>query len=77
MCALAITRAGKRVMNIGHFLKQSADLYPERKAILWGEQSWTWSKFNARVDAACVALARKGIGGDRVLVQSRNSNAMF
>src|SRR5262249_37693697 len=78
MCALALTRASKRVMNIGHFLKQSADLYPERQAIRRGERSWSWSEFNARVDAACVALARKGVGkGDRVMVQSRNSSAML
>jgi fatty-acyl-CoA synthase len=78
MCALKITPATRRVMNIGHFLKQSADLYPERKAILWGERSWLWKEFNARVDAVCVALAKEGVSkGDRVLVQSRNSNTMF
>ncbi len=78
MSALTMIPATQRVMNLGHFLKQAADLFPAKPAIIWGERSWTWAEFNARVDAAAHALAARGIGkGDRVLVQSRNSNAMF
>jgi acyl-CoA synthetase (AMP-forming)/AMP-acid ligase II len=78
MGALKIAPASRRVMNLGHFLKQSADLYPQQTALAWGERSWSWAASNARVDAAAAALAKLGVGkGDRILVQSRNSNAMF
>jgi acyl-CoA synthetase (AMP-forming)/AMP-acid ligase II len=65
----------RRVMNLTHFLRQSAKRYPNEIALVWGERTWTWSQMGARVEAMAAALAARGVGkGDRVLVQARNSN---
>jgi acyl-CoA synthetase (AMP-forming)/AMP-acid ligase II len=65
----------RRVMNLTHFLRQSAKRYPNEIALVWGERTWTWSQMDARVEAMAAALAARGVGkGDRVLVQARNSN---
>ena len=73
-----MTPASDRVMNIAHFLRQAARRHPDRIAIVWGDQSWTWADVDRRVDAAAAMLAEFGIGaGDRVLVQSRNNNQLI
>jgi fatty-acyl-CoA synthase len=65
----------RRVMNLSHFLLQSAKRYPNESAVVWGEQTWTWSQLDTRVDAIAAALAARGVSkGDRVLVQGKNSN---
>ena len=65
----------RRVMNLAHFLRQSAKRYPNEIALVWGRQTWTWAQMDARVEAMAAALAARGVGkGDRVLVQARNSN---
>ena len=65
-------------MNLGRLLTQTARRLPDRIALVWGERQWTWRELDARVDRLCAALRARGIGkGDRVLVHSRNSNAMF
>jgi fatty-acyl-CoA synthase len=67
----------RRVMNLAHFLLQSARRYPNEIGLAWGEQTWTWSQLNARVDAMAAALSAHGVSkGDRVLVQARNSNQL-
>jgi fatty-acyl-CoA synthase len=65
----------RRVMNLAHFLRQSAKRYPNEIALVWGEQTWTWAQVDARVDALAAVLAARGVAkGDRVLVQAKNSN---
>ena len=65
-------------MNLGRLLTQTARRLPDRVALVWGERRWTWAELDARVDRLAAALRTTGIGkGDRVLVHSRNSNAMF
>ncbi len=72
-CGLA--PCSRRVMNLAHFLRQSAKRYPNEIALVWGEQTWTWAQVDARVDATATALTARGVGkGDRVLVQAKNSN---
>jgi len=67
-----------RVMNLAHFLRQSAQRYPNEIGFVWGERTWTWAGLDQRADAMTLALAARGIGkGDRVLVQSKNCNQMF
>ncbi|WP_157017768.1 acyl-CoA synthetase [Mesorhizobium xinjiangense] len=68
-----------RVMNLAHFLTQSARRNPGEPGFVWGETIWTWSEMEARVEAMAHALATEfGISkGDRVLVQSANCNQMF
>ncbi len=66
------------VMNLGRLLSDTARRLPERTGLVWGETSWTWAEIDRRVDAMVAALEALGLAkGDRVLVQSRNSNQMF
>ena len=68
----------RRVMNLAQFVAQSARRFPTRSALIWGERRWSWAEFDARVSAMAAVLADRGIGfGDRVLVQSKNSNLML
>jgi len=68
----------RRVMNLAHFLLQSAKRYPNEIALAWGEDTWTWAQLNARVGAMAAALAARGVSkGDRILVQAKNSNQLF
>ncbi|MEM9731945.1 MAG: acyl-CoA synthetase [Pseudomonadota bacterium] len=67
-----------RTMNLGQFLTQAAALYPQHDVLIRGEKKVTFEALGKRVDAACHALTARGVQkGDRVLVQSRNSFAMF
>lgn len=64
--------------NLAHLLVQSARRFPDRPAIAWRDQVWTWAAFLARVQAASGALTERGVRhGDRVLVHARNSNAVL
>ena len=73
-----VTPASKRVMNLAHFLRQTARRYAGEIAFVWGERTWTWAQLDQRVDAMALALAARGVGkGDRVLVQSKNCNQLF
>jgi fatty-acyl-CoA synthase len=73
-----VAPASKRVMNLAHFLRQTAKRYPNEIGFVWGAQSWTWADLDRRADAMALALAARGIGkGDRVLLQSKNCNQMF
>ncbi len=67
-----------RAMNLGDLLTQTARRLPDHVAVRWGDLVRSWGELNARVDAAAHRLAALGIGkGDRVLVQSRNNDAMI
>ncbi len=75
---LIIQRTSNRVMNLGHFLTQTANRLADNPALVRGDETVSFGELNRRVDSACHALERLGIGkGDRILVQSRNSFAMF
>jgi len=64
--------------NLSQLLRQTAALHPDRPGLIQGGQQWTWSEIDARVDAMVAALRDLGIRqGDRLLVQSRNTLAMF
>ncbi|MDP2801558.1 MAG: acyl-CoA synthetase [Phreatobacter sp.] len=68
----------RRVMNLADLLHGTARRLPDRPGLVWRDKTWTWGEMAARVSAAAVALRARGIGkGDRVVCQSRNSNAMF
>ncbi|TFF27858.1 acyl-CoA synthetase [Jiella endophytica] len=68
-----------RVANLAHFVTRSARRLADRPALVWGERSWSWREFDARIDAMAACLAgRFGVTkGDRILVQSQNCNQMF
>lgn len=67
-----------QVMNLSALLAQTAALFPDRPGLIQGERQWTWREINARVDALVQGLREMGMQpGDKLLVQSRNSLAMF
>ena len=65
-------------MNLGRLLTHTAQLYPNHRALIQGDASWTWEQLNQRVNAMVAALRSLGIKkGDRLLLQSRNSLQTF
>lgn len=74
-----IERCSNRVQNLAHFLTRNARRWPDRPAIVWDDQTWSWQQLDQRVSAFCTAL-QKDLGivkGDRMLVQAQNSNQMI
>ncbi len=68
----------RRVMNLASFVTQAARRFPNRPALIWGERRWSWAEFDARVSSLATVLTERGIQyGDRVVVQSKNSNLML
>jgi fatty-acyl-CoA synthase len=66
------------VMNLGRLLSDVARRLPDRPGLVWRDKTWSWAEIDGRVNALAAALRSLGVGkGDRVLVQSRNSNQMF
>ena len=67
-----------QVCNLARLLTHTARLFPDRLALIQGEQRWTWAQIDQRVDALVAALRGLGIKqGDRLLLQSRNNLALF
>lgn len=72
------TPTSTRVMNLAYWPTHNARRLPEQIALVWGDKSWSWAEFDARVNAFAAALAEEGVGpGSTVLVHSKNSNEMF
>ncbi|MCB8821070.1 acyl-CoA synthetase [Microvirga rosea] len=74
----SILPISKKVMNLAHFVGQSAARHRDEIALVWGEDTWSWADLHQRVKAMAAALATQGVKkGDRILVQSKNCNQMF
>jgi fatty-acyl-CoA synthase len=61
--------------TIGEFLRDTAQRFPERQAVVFREQGvrWTWKEFDERVDRLAAGLVSLGITkGDRVGIWSPN-----
>ena len=73
-----IAPVSARVMNLSHFLTDTARRHPNAPAFIWGDQTWTWAQTEARAAAFAEALIRRFNvqKGDRILVQSANNNQM-
>ena len=68
----------QRVMNLGRLLADTARRLPDKPALIWRGESWSWDELNKRVDQLASALQRRDISaGSSVLVQARNSNQML
>jgi fatty-acyl-CoA synthase len=73
-----VARVSRRVMNLAHFLRQSAKRYAGEIGLVCGESIWSWAELDRSVDALAAALAARGVRkGDRILVQSKNCNQLF
>jgi fatty-acyl-CoA synthase len=67
-----------QVSNLAQLLTHTARLFPERTALVHGEQRWTWAQIDERVNALVAGLRALGVRqGDRILLQSRNNLALF
>ncbi|CAH1670900.1 Long-chain-fatty-acid--CoA ligase [Hyphomicrobiales bacterium] len=68
----------RRVMNLAHIVTQNARRLPAHPAFIWGEKTLDWAEIDAQVSALAAGLKARGIGkGDRLLVHSKNCDAMF
>lgn len=67
----------RRVMNLAYWATQNARRLPQRPALAWRDQTWTWRQLNERVSAFAAALAKRVSPGTAVLVHSKNSNEML
>lgn len=64
--------------NLAALLLHAARRHPDGPALIWRDQTWRWADLLDRVTRAAAGLRAAGIeAGDRVLIHSRNSNAMF
>jgi fatty-acyl-CoA synthase len=73
-----VARISRRVMNLAHFLTQTARRLPDHTAFVRGDERWTWAEVAAGSEALAAALAERGIAkGDRVLVHSKNTVQMI
>jgi fatty-acyl-CoA synthase len=60
------------------FLRRTADVYPDRLAVIHGDQRHTWRQTYARCRRLASALQRRGVGaGDTVAIIAPNVPAMF
>ncbi len=60
------------------FLRRSADVYPEKLAVIHGERSYTYREFEARCRRLASVLAARGIGrGDTVAIMAPNVPALL
>ena len=60
------------------FLQWSAQVYPNKTAVIHGEKLFSWGQFDERCKRLASALSRRGVGlGDCVAVMSPNAPAML
>jgi fatty-acyl-CoA synthase len=60
------------------FLERAAAVYPKRRSVIHGTQSWTWAETAARCRRFASALEKRGIGlGDTVAVMAPNTPPAF
>jgi Acyl-CoA synthetases (AMP-forming)/AMP-acid ligases II len=59
-------------------LERSAQVYPEKTAVIHGDRRFTYAQFRERCHRLASALSRRGIGeGDTVAVMAPNVPAML
>ena len=60
------------------FITRTADLFPDRTAVIYGERRYTWAESYARMRRLASAIAGAGFGiGDTVSVIAANTPEMF
>jgi len=60
------------------FLQRTADVYPDRDAVVYGERKYTWQKTRERCGSFASALIAHGINvGDTISVLAFNTPELF
>jgi len=66
------------VLSPVQFLFRSAEVYPEKIAVVYGDHRFTYSEFQARVNRLASALIKSGVGkGDKVAFICPNTPPML
>src|SRR5215218_5399342 len=66
--------ASARQHSVGDLLRRTAARYPDKLAVVAGDQRFTYAEFDAAVNRAAHALAERGLAkGDRLALLSHNS----
>ncbi|WP_420410275.1 AMP-binding protein [Hoeflea sp.] len=65
-------------LNPVRFLARENEAHPERTAVIWGNQSWTYGQFNTLAVRLAELMRNRGIGsGDVVSIIARNRPEML
>jgi len=60
------------------FLERTADIYPDREALIYGDRRYSWSEVRSRCRRVASALSQRGIGkSDTVSLLTFNTPEMF
>ena len=60
------------------FLQRSADIYPQREAVIYNSRRYSWAQTRARCTRVASSLAARGLGkNDTVSVFAFNTPEMF
>ena len=60
------------------FLQRSADIYPQREALIYNQRRYTWAQTRSRCTRIAASLAARGIGkNDTVSIFAFNTPEMF
>ena len=61
--------------TLGDLLRRTAQRFPHKEAIIFGDETWTYAEFDARCNRLANGLIARGVKpGDRVALLSYNSN---
>jgi acyl-CoA synthetase (AMP-forming)/AMP-acid ligase II len=61
--------------DIGHFLSEQSKAASDKPALLFRDQSWSWSEFSERVSRVAGGLAALGASGKRIVILDKNHPA--
>jgi len=65
-------------LSVASFLDRTADIYPEREAVIYEDRSYNWSEVRGRCRQLASALNARGLGkNDTVSVLLHNTPEMF
>lgn len=65
-----------RRQTLGDLLRRTARRFPNKIGLVYGDEAWTYSKFDAICNRLAHGLAERGVSkGDRVSILAYNSNA--
>ncbi|TQV80919.1 acyl-CoA synthetase [Denitrobaculum tricleocarpae] len=76
--ALGKNGANHQALSPLSFLRRTADIFPDRLAVIYEDRRYSWAETYARVRRLASALARRGIRkGDTVSIMAPNTPEMF